>query len=226
MAEHELSQVEDELRQRKELLWQQLQQEFLQLADGLGKGIDDGILNTVIGLNALGITTRQSCEGHIEWGTGAPWVDIIDLDPEVEALATSAGQAWEAVEKAEAENTPEEELDRLFEEAHQARREAEKKRLEISQKVMNLLTTFYADRQVSYDRQLVLAFAGQRIESIGAMFQDTVDLSTKQEKLLEYQQEMQAFTEYLRGAFFAEATPPDAAEKILATLKQQREQLN
>jgi len=46
------------------------------VTDGLGKEIDQGIFDTVVALNVLGIPTRQSCEGHLEWGTGAPWVDI------------------------------------------------------------------------------------------------------------------------------------------------------
>ncbi|MBU4082703.1 class I SAM-dependent methyltransferase [Patescibacteria group bacterium] len=45
-------------------------------ADMNGKGIDESIKETVIMLSALDMPTSQSCEGHIESGTSAPWVGI------------------------------------------------------------------------------------------------------------------------------------------------------
>ena len=60
----------------KQKAWQRAEARVLKFTDKLGKGVDKGIRETVVGLNALGINTSASCEGHLNWGTGAPYVDI------------------------------------------------------------------------------------------------------------------------------------------------------
>ncbi|MGH2507769.1 MAG: hypothetical protein ACRDHZ_10270 [Ktedonobacteraceae bacterium] len=62
--------------------WEETAEQFRKMTDTLGKRIDDGIFEMVVALNVLGITTRQSCQGHLEWGLPYPWVDI---NPEVES---------------------------------------------------------------------------------------------------------------------------------------------
>ncbi len=44
--------------------------------DGLGLGLDEGIVDTVAALQLNGFQTSASCEGHVDWGCGAPWVDV------------------------------------------------------------------------------------------------------------------------------------------------------
>lgn len=56
--------------------WEETAERFRKITDTLGKSIDDGIFETVVALNVLGITTRQSCQGHLEWGLPYPWIDI------------------------------------------------------------------------------------------------------------------------------------------------------
>jgi len=46
------------------------------ITDGMGYPIDDGILETVVALNLLGLRTCQSCEGHLDDGLPYPWVDF------------------------------------------------------------------------------------------------------------------------------------------------------
>jgi len=60
----------------KQKAWKRAEARVIQFADKLGKGVDKGIRETVVGLNALGINTSSSCEGHLNWGTGAPYIDI------------------------------------------------------------------------------------------------------------------------------------------------------
>ena len=51
------------------------------VTDRLGKRVDPGIRETVIVLNLLGLSTRQSCEGHVSLaghGHAAPWVDLLE----------------------------------------------------------------------------------------------------------------------------------------------------
>src|SRR3712207_1504419 len=60
----------------KEQRWQQSAAEVNRITDRLGMPIDEGIKETVVALNVLGINTVASCEGHFDRGTGAPWVAI------------------------------------------------------------------------------------------------------------------------------------------------------
>jgi hypothetical protein len=56
--------------------WKEVADHFKHMADKLGNGIDEGIFDTVVALNMLGVYTRQSCEGHLEWGLPHPWIDL------------------------------------------------------------------------------------------------------------------------------------------------------
>lgn len=60
--------------------WEEATKHFRRVVDKLGKPIDDGIFETVVALNMLGITTRASCEGHLEWGLPYPWIDVESED--------------------------------------------------------------------------------------------------------------------------------------------------
>jgi hypothetical protein len=57
--------------------------------DGLGKGLDKGMIEPCILLNALGFHTRQSCDGH---GESFPWVDFLTETEKQEEDLESAGQ--------------------------------------------------------------------------------------------------------------------------------------
>src|SRR5260370_29918875 len=56
--------------------WDELAKKFSRTTDRLGMPIDAGIFETVVVLNALGIHTMASCEGHLDHGLPCPWVDI------------------------------------------------------------------------------------------------------------------------------------------------------
>ncbi len=50
------------------------------VVDGLGKGIDERIKPLVQALWDIGYDTCASCEGHVDWGRGYPWVDLWEPD--------------------------------------------------------------------------------------------------------------------------------------------------
>lgn len=58
---------------------------ILETKDRLGRPVDPGVSTSVKNLlragYALGITTTQSCEGHIDWGHPYPWVDMELIKP-------------------------------------------------------------------------------------------------------------------------------------------------
>lgn len=56
--------------------WEETAKHFSKVVDKLGKPIDTGIFDTVVALNMLGVPTRASCEGHLEWGLPYPWIDV------------------------------------------------------------------------------------------------------------------------------------------------------
>jgi hypothetical protein len=63
-------------RAKPQKRWQLKLREVDELQDGTGKPVDSGIRETVAILQLLGLHTRQSCEGHIDWGLPAPWVAL------------------------------------------------------------------------------------------------------------------------------------------------------
>lgn len=62
--------------------YEEMYQHVASLTDTLGCGIDAGIFDTVVYLNLLNVTTRQSCEGHLDHGTPYPWITVIDQETE------------------------------------------------------------------------------------------------------------------------------------------------
>ncbi|MFL5665628.1 MAG: hypothetical protein ACJ8BW_30445 [Ktedonobacteraceae bacterium] len=97
----------------------------------------------------------------------------------------------------------------LYEEAHTLRRQAKAIHVEILKKLIDLLTTFYTDRQVPYDCRLVIQIrvrGSYRLESQGAELLETAPQEIGQPKLQEYQEEMQAFTRFLKEIYFSEDT--------------------
>ena len=69
--ENEMSQTSE-----KQKHWDEITSKVEGIRDGLGEPVDQGIKETVVALKALGFFTAQSCEGHLDRGVAAPWVDI------------------------------------------------------------------------------------------------------------------------------------------------------
>jgi len=153
------------------LRWSEVEEKFKHVADRLGRPIDDGIFKTVVALNVLGISTYMSCEGHLDHGLPYPWV----------AIGTQAEETLEEKEQ------------------------QERSRLLLHQMVFGHLADFYSTRHVSYDRIITSKQIGRgiRIYSQGGDFLELVslDLTERLSKLHEYQDEMNAFTEFLRAAY-------------------------
>ena len=61
----------------KKRCWNEVVEAVDKLRDGLGLGVEPGIKDCVVGLNALGITTLMSCEGHTDTMLATPWVTIV-----------------------------------------------------------------------------------------------------------------------------------------------------
>lgn len=127
--------------------WEEMASTFSRVTDTLGTKIDAGIFDTVVALNMLGIPTKQSCEGHLDWGVPYPWVAL----------------------------------------------QGEK---EHCLRLYRYLSAFYAQHPLSLDTVLILH--GIRLCSNGARFHEHFSGKEREQKLRQYQDEMQAFTQFLK----------------------------
>jgi len=195
---------ESERRAAKQQQWDHLMCQYQQVTDVLGKKIDPGIFESVVVLNALGVNTTASCEGHLDWGTGAPWIDIAAPDVWEEERRAREATA-QARKQRQLKELPEAEIALLFAHAHSLRREVDLKHLQVRKILMHYLALFYQDRVVSSDRRfIVYGLVGEaRLESQGAGLLPLLTQEERQQKLCEYQEEMMAFTHFLKEQFFS-----------------------
>jgi hypothetical protein len=188
---------------QKEKRWQDIVQAVSCMQDKLGKPIDAGIRETVVTLNALAISTTASCEGHLDWGTGAPWVDIASTHPTTHVALTQL--STEALKERERGQKTAAELAVMFDEIHRLRREVKAVHLQERQKLLQYLAAFYEDRHVPFDQRLIIRPIGtdgkSRLESQGADCQEVAPPDTLIQKLQEYQEEMRTFTAYLKQIY-------------------------
>jgi len=160
----------------KESLLNSIREKINQLTDKLNEPIDEGIKDAVVMLNAFGLNTSQSCEGHIEKDRiSAPWVEIYPKEPEKEN--------WQ----------DDEEL----------REKVEKEALEQKLKTIKLLNEFYKNRKVDYDTMLSLDKIGYgfRLQSNGLEILKHLSKEEQLEKQKLYKKEMEEFSKFLKDKF-------------------------
>jgi hypothetical protein len=170
------------------------------IRDALGKPVDAGIKSLVIALNAHGFPTTASCQGHLDWGIPAPWVDVRP-EPTRESDArrrelNSIDTEIETIERGESDTAV---LDVLCEKQRLLSTEVRRPTLNFARDLMTLLATFYRDRRVPYDQMISLhvRFIGFRMQCHGSELQDIVAPAEKAANLGRYQAEMHAFTAFL-----------------------------
>ncbi len=177
---------ESTAQNEKEEIWQRKAAEVDLITDRLGLEIDKGIKDTVIALQVFGINTTSSHEGKME-RYPIPYIDvqaadIEELDNRLDALK------------------PEQEA-----EAEEISNEILRRNLEERRKLIPLFEEFYKDRKVPYEICLNIspkARGWSRVQSQGADFQKIeTDEEVKRQRLQQFQEEMKAFTEFLRSKF-------------------------
>jgi hypothetical protein len=161
--------------------WRTMDAYFRTNTASLGE-LDNGVRDPVIALHLLGVTTAQSCEGHLDHGTAAPWIIL---------------QAKETNELIALERS---EPDRYLSEVQRLNGEEVRKANE-------LIEAFYGKREVSDDRRLtihVLSDNSGILGVAGAAHQTHADAGKRQQKLAEYQSEMTEFSKFLKKKYFEE----------------------
>lgn len=183
--ENQNASVEDIEYQKKKAKIEQIKQDVEKWIDKLGKKIDEGIKDTIVFLSVLEINTTGSCEGHFDSGTGGPYIDIESKEiPELD--------------KRLQESKNEEETEKIS-------AEIERKNLEERKKIMGYLEEFYKDRNVLYNRRIIIrpmARGWSRLESQGVDLQKIESENIIKQNFAEYQKEMTDFTKFLINKYF------------------------
>lgn len=210
--------------------WDKVKDEIENTADAESHGIDEGIKDAVIALNAFDINTGQSCEGHLDNGMSAPWVRV-EAPNEPNNRFIGQNEAFEKV--AEKYDMPVEETKRMFnmdaywEAFHECEKNGEteeyQKWREESEKLLyitkDILDDFYKNRQVPNNVKIKVDAEGLEDMAEGSfeIFNGGEDyrningeeLSDEEKESLGirlngYRKEMLAFAEFIKEKFFSE----------------------
>ena len=163
----------------REQKWAETRQKVGEMTDKLGKGIDEGIKESVAALLVHEFPTSQSCEGHSsEKGISSPWIEVRAPEP----------IGWKKDKEKQKEWTTE--------------------NLKQQKRMMDLLAEFYQGRKTPFGARLnfryIGAFGGFRIQSMGS---ETMRLSSPEEQkqnLEIYRKEMMDFTDFLKKRFLGQ----------------------
>jgi hypothetical protein len=171
----------------KEQEWHKISENIELATDRLGRPIDKGIKESVIALNALGLQTRASCEGHLHHGIKAPWVDVGSIDDEMasEALSKNLEGSAETEEK----------------------RDKVRRQILLERKnVLDLLDAFYKVRNPLNPVRLIAVFrlGNTRIINQGYGIQDGLPHGEQSDNLDLFRKEMSSFAEALKERYLAD----------------------
>ena len=169
--------------------WGELAEKFSHVTDKIGMPIDEGILETVVALNARDIPTSTSCEGHLDHGELYPWIDIgipsfvRDDTPETTKILELRRRLIE-LRREQDEDIK----------MQQLQPESEKLELQQRYKLFGYLTEFYKKREVSIDR--IITFDRGCIQSQGGDYLPLLSEDERAKKVNEYSEEMRDFTDF------------------------------
>jgi hypothetical protein len=172
----------------KEQQWRETLRSLDRIVDKLVMPIDAGIKETITALKCSGFETSGSCEGHVERGIKAPWVDVSFFSEERKQLLR------EQVQQSEREEAKKE-----------LQRAARMEMLAGVERLTHFLDDFYEGKETSFNDRLVLRFFPDsvRLYSQGAELQDLYPPDERSEKLEVFQKEMAGFTDFLKHNFFS-----------------------
>ncbi|GCE22985.1 hypothetical protein [Dictyobacter kobayashii] len=182
--------------------WQEIAHKLAHATDPTGAPIDPGIMEAVIALNALGVETNASCEGHLDRGHAAPWVDFHAVN--TETIRRQAREATRRLQEAEEQQAASEVLEELNREMFKLAREENVAYYRGSWLVHQALEAFYLDHHVPYDLQLYLhndSFGYSRLQPHGIDYQPQRTPEIQASNLKRYQVEMLSFAHFLKNDY-------------------------
>jgi len=212
-------------KSEKEIAWDNKLKEIEEIKDPLGEKIDDGIKETVAAFNLNGLSTSGSCEGHLDHGTAAPWVEVSSPNQPEERfigekevfkkVAENMGVPLEEVRRGLQKNAWAEALEKSSEAdetlEYRKWREENKK---LIKKASELLEDFYQDKKVRPNIRLEISEVGPggvfRVHNGGDDYKLDLERLTEKQKeklkqrLPKYQKEMEGFGKFLKEKYFQE----------------------
>ncbi len=180
--------------------WNKIKAQFAKTTDKLGRTIDGGIIDVVVGLNLNNIHTISSCEGHLQWGIAGPWIDI-EADIDTSPLKERAQSLYHKIEQ-DFDRLTEKQIFQLSSQARKLQKKAQAPHLLEREKLLKLLSEFYQTRKVPYQVQLHAVdydFATTRLCNIGASIQESLPAKLKERNLKKFQAEIRAFGDFLKN---------------------------
>jgi hypothetical protein len=208
-------------RKKKARKLEEIRAHLETVADMEGKPIDAGIKESIAILNAFDIPTTQSCEGHPNHGDGRPypWIRVeADHEPAerfvgeqktYEEVAALHGISLEDLKRGDPAELYDEVARKISEnDETEEFKEWGEENLELQQRVRILLNGFYIDRKVDPDIRLEISagvgggfeIASNETRKNEILFNEisAEDRLKIAEKLGKRQQEMLAFTDFMR----------------------------
>lgn len=184
----------------KKHVWHRIKQVVSGIKDGLGRPIDRWIKETVVALKASGVHTTFSCQGHLDYGTNGPYIDVaakdyFKLSIELDKLCPESRKHTILCERIEILNLKERaKLLILVDRFYKVRR------------ILGIIDKSCKTRFVGTDERLIVRPLGRersRLESQGV---STIKLTHSKRiraaKLKKYRKEMRAFTAFLKLEYF------------------------
>lgn len=217
------SQPESSEVKEKQVLWNRTIEELDRVVDKLGEPIDAGIKETVAAFIVNKFATHGSCEGHVEerfgkkiklrpyvaFGLDEPRQRFVGESEIKEHIAAEYGvtakdlEDSETAERAYWDYIHEQNVPETAEFL-----EIRAKNEELHQSIQQVLEAFYKNRQTSEDTKLTI----ERIGPAGHFRVTTAkedpeevqdaDMEKHQQQLLAEQEEVRAFTQFLKEKFF------------------------
>ncbi len=196
--------------------WEKMAQEVDTWTDGLGMPIDKEIKELVIALNVVGISTYQSCEGHLDWGLAYPWISFSFRNSETERLTEKRFDLGEKISNEEKilkekfpnitihERIKQEDgktLKDLYMNFHAVDAELTRNIRSQIKPLFDLVSAFNNSRRNPYDQLLyveVLGLSGSTtLQCIGSDWQCLCTEEDKNNNLTKYRQIMKEFAEFI-----------------------------
>lgn len=165
------------------------------ITDKTGYPVDAGIKAAVVSVLAHGFRTEGSCEGHLDHGVAAPWIDLFENLP---------ARYFTLLKKHGLPHKPGRppQVDDVFA-AYPELVALRDTNLREQQRFLLLLTDFYREHPGADDSRLSLieigCYGAVRLQSAGAGNQAQRTSSEQAAKLSTYQHEMQNFATWLKA---------------------------
>lgn len=201
----------------KKQKWLEMKKTLEGMTDALGRPIDKGIQDMVLGLNLLGISTYQSCEGHVdEEGTASPWVYIVLKNSEpLEKLikTTEELEAKKEITYQKVDVSTQEGKNAILALSMKfAELEVNIKREELrrTKKPRDLLDAFYGNKHIEHYQALILLDCDNApldmclIKNIGHINRHVKEPEQEQKDLIIFQNEMDNFAHFLLNVYISE----------------------